>query len=146
MKILQKEPRLYGQPCKNVLKKRTQPNILNWFKKKDRINEIVANAGDLEVKDLEVIQNMTITSWIRLDKSYNLLQIRLAKFHNPTILRTDQSIGSNIRFAYILTKYLRKTSSKLHKPKIYNKAIDNLIRGKRWRKATDKILWNLDLY
>lgn len=41
---------------------------------------------------------------------------------------------------------MTETSSKVHKPKTYNEAITNLIKGNRWQKAIDKELWNLNIH
>lgn len=108
------------------------------------INETVTNKGNLEVNDLEVVQSMTMTSQMRLDKSYNLPQIGLAKSHNLTMPRTDLGISSGIKPTFKLTKSLTKSRNKVYKPKAYNKAIDNLIYGNRWCRAIDKKLGNLD--
>lgn len=59
---------------------------------------------------------------------------------------TDLSIGSDIKLAHKLAKFLIETSSKIHEPKTYNKAIDNLIYKNKWRKAIDEEFQNLDSY
>lgn len=95
------------------------------------MNEIVVNVGDLEVNGLKVVQNMTKVSRMRLDESHNLPQMRLAKSHSPKVLRTDLGMGLGIRFVCKLAKSLIKTGNKVHKPKTYNKAINDLIHGNR---------------
>lgn len=55
LKISLREPRHCSWPWKDVLKKRTQLNILSQSKKRVRINEIVANVYDLKVNDQEVV-------------------------------------------------------------------------------------------
>lgn len=110
------------------------------------MNETIANIGNLEVNGLEVIQNMTKVLWIKSNKSYNPSQIRLAKSYNLTVPKTDLSLGLGIKLVYKLTKSLRETNNKIHKSKIYNEAIDNLIHGNKWRKVIDKKLWNLASY
>lgn len=55
LKILPGKPKPWSQPCNDVLEKQTQPNILSQPKKRVRINEIVANASNLKVNDLEVV-------------------------------------------------------------------------------------------
>lgn len=74
---------------------------------------------------------MTTALQMRLDKFYNLSWIKLNKFYNPIMPRTNLNISSNIRFIYKFAKFLTKTSNKRHKPKIYNKKIDNLIYENR---------------
>lgn len=74
---------------------------------------------------------MTTTSVMRLDEYHDPLQIRLAKYDNLTMPKIYLNMGSNIKPTYHLAKSLTKTISKVHKPKIYNKAIDNLINKNR---------------
>lgn len=83
---------------------------------------------------------------MRLDKSHNPPRIRLDRSHNPTVARIDLGTGSGVRPVHKLAKFLTKTNSKVHEPKTYNEAIDNLIHGNQWREAIDKELWNLDSY
>ena len=80
---------------------------------------------------LEVVQNITIASQMRLDKSHNLPQIRLAKIYNLTIPRIDLNMSSDIKLIRKLAKSLIEISKKVHKPKTYDKAINNLIYGNR---------------
>lgn len=70
---------------------------MSQFEKKVGINETVTDEGNLEVNDLEVVQNMTITLQMRLDKSYNLPPMGLAKSHNLTMPRTDLGTSSGIK-------------------------------------------------
>lgn len=72
LKISLKEPKLCDQSPKNILKKRTQLDILSQPKKRVRINNIIANIGNLEVNCLEVVQSMTTALQIRLDEFYNI--------------------------------------------------------------------------
>lgn len=39
---------------------------------------------------------------------------------------------------------ITESTSKIHEPKAYNKAINNLIYGKQWREAIKKELQNLE--
>lgn len=64
---------------------------------------------------------------MRLDESHNLSRMRLDKFHNPTVPKTDLDMGSVIKPVYKLAKSLIETSSKVYEPKTYDKAIDNPI-------------------
>lgn len=66
--------------------------------------------------------------------------MRLAKSHSPSVLRTDLGMDLGIRSVCKLAKSLIKTGNKVHKPKTFNKAINNLIHGNRWHKAIDKKL------
>lgn len=72
---------------------------------------------------------MTTALQMRLDESYNSLQIRLAKCHNLTVPKIDLGTGSGVKPAHKLAKSLIETSSRVHEPKIYNEAINNLIHG-----------------
>lgn len=47
---------------------------------------------------------------------------------------------------YKVAKSVTEISNKIHEPKTYNDAINDLIHDNRWRKAVDKELWNLDTY
>lgn len=87
-----------------------------------------------------------MTLLIKLDKSHNLLQMRLDKFYNPIMLRTDLDIGSDIRLICKLAKFLTETSSKVYKPKTYDEVINNLIYRNKWYKTIDEELWKLNLY
>lgn len=51
-----------------------------------------------------------------------------------------------VRPVYKFVKLVIKTSSKIRKPIIYNKAINNLIYRNRWCKTIDKELYNLDTH
>lgn len=51
-----------------------------------------------------------------------------------------------VRSAYKFEKLVIETSSKVRKPKTYNKAINNHIYENRWHKVIDKELWNLNTY
>lgn len=53
--------------------------------------------------------------------------MRLYRSHNQIVPKTYLDIGSGIRLVYKLAKSLTKISSKVHKPKTYNEAINNLI-------------------
>lgn len=66
--------------------------------------------------------------------------MRLAKFYNLIMPKTDLSLGSGIKLVYKLIKSLRETNNKIHEPKTYNKAIDDLIHKNKWRKVIDKEL------
>lgn len=92
-----------------MLGKRTQLDILSQHEKRVRINETIANTGDLEVNGLEVVQNMTTASRMRLDE-----------FYNPTMLKTNLDTSSGVRPARKLAMSLTKTSNKAFEPKTYN--------------------------
>lgn len=62
LKILPEELKPYSWPYKNLLEKRTQPDIFNQPEKRVRITEIATNIGDLEVKNIEVVLNIITTS------------------------------------------------------------------------------------
>lgn len=47
---------------------------------------------------------------------------------------------------YKFAKSVTETSNKVREPKIYDKVINDLIHGNRWREAINKILWNLNSY
>lgn len=85
----------------------------------------------MKVNSLEVIQSITTILQMRLDKFHNLLQMRLAKFYNPTMLKIDLGTNSSIRLICKLIKSLTKSNGKVHKPKTYDKVIDNLIYKNR---------------
>lgn len=87
-----------------------------------------------------------MASQIRLDDFHNLLQIKQAKSQDLTVLRTNLGTGSSIKSIRKLAKTLTETSNKMHKPKTYNKTIDNLIYRNKWYKVIYKKLQNLDLY
>lgn len=74
---------------------------------------------------------MTTALQMRLDKSHNLFWMRLAQFDNLIMPKTDLGIESGVRLLYKLTKSLIETSNKMHKPKTYNEAINNLIYESR---------------
>lgn len=74
-----------------------------------------------------MIQSMTTASQKRLDKFYNSLQMRLAKFYNLTMSKIDLGTGSDVRSACKLVKFLTEINKKMHDPKTYNEAINNLI-------------------
>lgn len=57
--------------------------------------------------------------------------MKLAKFNNSIVPRTDLGIGLDIKLECKLIKSLIKTNNKMHKPKSYNKAIANLIYGNK---------------
>lgn len=99
LKILLGKPKPCDQLCKNVLEKWIQPDILSQPEKRVRINMIVAKTSDLELNSLEFIQSMTIALRMRLNKSHNLFWIKLVKFHNPIIPRTDLDTGSGVKLA-----------------------------------------------
>lgn len=70
--------------------------------------------------------------------------MRLAKFHNTTILKSDLDTNLDIKLTHKLATSFIESSSKVHKPKTYDKIIDNLIYKNKLCKAIDKELWNLD--
>lgn len=72
--------------------------------------------------------------------------MRRNRSHNPTVPRTDLDTSLGVKIACKLAKSLTEISSKVHKPKTYNEAIDNSIYGNRWREIIDKKLWKLDLH
>ena len=49
------ESRLYGQTYKDVLRKQTQISTLKQTEKKVKMNDTIADKGDLEVDNLEVM-------------------------------------------------------------------------------------------
>lgn len=83
---------------------------------------------------------------MRLDKSYNLPWIKLDRFYNLTISRTNLDTNLGVKFVYKLAKSLTKISNRVHKSKTYSEAIDDPIYRNRWHKTIYKKLWNLDLY
>lgn len=89
---------------------------------------------------------MTTALQIRLNKSYNLFEMRLVKSHNLIVPKSDLGIGSSVKPTHKLAKSLTKISSKIYKLKTYNEAIDNLIYKNKWYEIIDKELWSLDLY
>lgn len=89
---------------------------------------------------------MTTNLQIRLDESYDSSEIRLAKSYNPIVLKTDLDTGSGVKLVCKLAKSLTETSSKIYKPKTYDKVIDNSIYKNKWCKVIDKKLLNLDSY
>lgn len=123
-----------------MLKKQTQPDILSQPEKRVRMNETFANISNLKVNGLKIIQSMTTASPMRLDEAHNLSQKSLVKSHNSIVPRTDLGMDSSVRPAYEFTKFLTKTSSKMHEPKTYNKAINDLIYENKWCKVIDKKL------
>lgn len=68
---------------------------------------------------------------MRLDEYYNLLQIKLNRSYNPIMPWIDLGTSSSVRLVYKLTKFLTKTSCKMHELKTYNEAIDSSILGNR---------------
>lgn len=55
--------------------------------------------------------------------------MRLIKFYNLIMLKIDLDTGSDVRSACKFIMSLTKTSSKVYKPKTYDKVIDDLIYG-----------------
>ena len=45
-----------------------------------------------------------------------------------------------------LAKFVTKTSSKVREPKTYDKTINDIFQGNKWRKGINEELWILDLY
>lgn len=77
---------------------------------------------------------------MRFDESYNLSQMRLDRFHDSIMLRINLDMDSSVKSVCKFARSLTEISSKVYEPITYNKAIDNLIHGNRWRKAIDKEL------
>ena len=85
-----------------------------------------------------------------------IIQTKRMNFHSPCNPkpRTDlgEISGKNllgdglVRYAYKFAKSVTETSSKVREPKTYDKAINDLIHGNRWREAVDEELWNLDTH
>lgn len=57
--------------------------------------------------------------------------MRLAKFYNLIVPKTDLGTGSGVRPIRKLAISLIEINSKIHKPKTYNEAIDNPIYGNK---------------
>ena len=57
--------------------------------------------------------------------------MRIAKSYDLTVPRTNLGTGSSIKPVCKLAKSLTETSSKVHKSKTYDEAIDNLIYRNR---------------
>lgn len=127
LKISPEEPRSFGWLCKVLLEKLILSDILSQPKKIVRINNIAANTGDLKVNSPEVIQSITITSQMRLNKFHHPPWISLNRSYNPTMVRINLGKGSNVISVCKLAKFLTKTSSKIHEPKTYNEIIKDLI-------------------
>lgn len=72
LKIFSQKPKSWSQPCKNMLKKQTQPYILSQPEKRVKINKTIANTGNLETNSPDVIKSITTHPQKRLDRSYNL--------------------------------------------------------------------------
>lgn len=84
------------------------------------------------------------------------MQAKWMRIQPPHDLRPrteqDETSGKNpqrdrlVRPAHKFAKSVTKTNSKIQEPKIYDKAIHNLIHGNRWRKAVNKELLNLNTH
>lgn len=66
--------------------------------------------------------------------------MRLAKFHDYTMPRTDLGTDSDIKPVGKFAKSLTKTSNKVHELRTYDEAIDNPIHRNRWYKAINEKL------
>lgn len=104
------------------------------------MNETVVNIGNLEVNGSEVVQSITTILQMRLDKSHNPPRMRLDRFHNLTVSKIDPDMSSSVKTICKLAQFLTKTNSKMYEPKIYDKAINNPIHRKKWRKVIDREL------
>lgn len=68
---------------------------------------------------------------------------------NPMIEPTAVSIVPPIKIEDVkeqqkVAMSITETSSKIHKPKIYDEAVNNPIHGRRWQKAIEDKLQNLE--
>lgn len=113
-KILLEEPKLLGQPRKDVLRKQTQLDTFNQPETRVKMNETVVNIGNLEVNGSEVVQSITTILRIRLDKSHNPPRMRLNRFHNLTVSKIDPDMSSSIKTICKLAQFLTETSSKMY--------------------------------
>lgn len=86
------------------------------------MNYIVVDTDNLGMDGLEVMRNSIIVLQMRLNKSQDLIKIRS---------RIDLDPSINIRLAHKLAKSITDTSSKVHKPKIYDEAINELMYRNR---------------
>lgn len=57
--------------------------------------------------------------------------MRLDRFYNLTILKTDLGTGLGVRPICKLANSLTNTSNNVHGPKTYNKAIHDYIHGNK---------------
>lgn len=84
------------------------------------------------------------------------LRIRAEGPHNPALVSrpridlggTSSKNSSNrlVRPAQKLAKSVIQTSSKVHEPKTYDEAVDNVINRNGWQEAIDEELWNLNSF
>lgn len=82
---------------------------------------------------------------IKTENAHNLLLTQRLK------VNLGRKLGKNlldklVRLIQKLVKLVIETISKVHKLKIYNKAINNLINKNKWQKVIDKEFWNLNSY
>lgn len=76
--------------------------------------------------------------------------MRAESIHNPSLARRpkidlDGTSGENppdglVKLVQKLANSVIGTSSKVHKPKIYNEVVNNPINGNRWQKAINEKL------
>lgn len=63
------------------------------------------------------------------------------------VISGENSLGDGlVRLAYKFAKSVTETSSKVCESKTYDEAINDPIHEKKWHKAVDKELWNLDTH
>ena len=84
------------------------------------------------------------------------LGMRVEGPHDPPLARRPKTdlggtSGENtsdglVRPAQELAKSVTETSSKVREPKTYDEAINDPIKGNRWREAINEELWNLDTH
>lgn len=89
-----------------------------------------------------------------LHDSAGQTRIRVEGAHNPPLVRRPRinlsgTLGKNlsdrlIKPAQEIAKSVTEISNKVRKPKTYDKAVNNLIKGNKWQKAIDEEIWNLD--
>lgn len=53
--------------------------------------------------------------------------MRLDKFYNLSVFRTDLGMGLDVKPIYKFVNFVIKTNSKIYKSKAYNEGINNLI-------------------
>lgn len=123
LKMLSEELKLYDQPCKDLMGKKTQTNVLNQLERRVKMNAVFDDIFDLEADGLEVVWSLTMALWMNLDESQDLIQMK------P---RINLDTGLSVKFAYNFAKSATEICNKMYEPRTYNKAIDNLIHKNGW--------------
>lgn len=82
---------------------------------------------------------------MRAECSHNSQLIRKPRIDLDKISGKNPSDGL-VKPVREFAKSIIKTNNKVQKPKTYDKVINNLIYGNRWREVINEELWNLNFH